>query len=258
MVKNVTGFDLSKLLTGSFGTLAVITSVTVRVSPTPEKSRTVLVYGLEDRKAIQALSEALQGSFEVNAAAYLPADVATNSLVSYIAAPAVSVAAVRLQGPAPSVEARCHGIRALWRSYGDVEELHSRNSFGLWNEIRDIEPLLNNKKDQIWRISVPLSEGANVVARVKNKIQCRAYFDWGGGLIWLAADGSLMDAGKILRSVIDANDGHATLLRGSSELRIKSEVFQPQGPELSRLTKSIKDNFDPDRILNPGRMYEGI
>ncbi len=258
VVKNVTGFDLSKLLTGSFGTLAVMTSVTIKVSPSPDKTRTVLVYGLDDRMAIQALSETLQSSFEVNAAAYMPGDIATNSSVSYVAAPGLSVAAVRLQGPGPSVDARCQAIRNLWQSYGEVEELHSHNSFGLWHEIRDVDPLLNNKQDQIWRLSVAPSEGANVVARVRNKIQSKAYFDWGGGLIWLAADGDLMGVGKILRSAIGSGGGHATLLRASSELRLESSVFQPQEPKVSCLTKSIKENFDPERVLNPGRMYEGI
>jgi glycolate oxidase FAD binding subunit len=258
VVKNVTGFDLSKLLAGSFGTLAAMVSVTVKVLPSPEKTRTVLVFGLDNKSAIQVLSETLQGSYEVNSAAHLPTDIAAKSCVSYVASAGTSVTAIRLQGPAPSVEVRCRGVRALWHSCGDIEELHSHNSATLWQEIGDIASLLNKPEDQIWRISVPPSEGPGVVARVKGQIKCDAYFDWGGGLIWLAIEGDLAQAGTLIRSALGPLGGHATLLRGRPEIRTVCDVFQPQTFELHRLTKSIKGKFDPEGVLNPGRMYEGI
>jgi len=258
VVKNVTGFDLSKLLSGSFGTLAAMVSVTIKVLPSPEKTRTALVFGLDDKMGIQALSETLQGPFEVNAAAHLPAGIAKNSSIARINTQGQSVTAVRLQGPAISVEKRCQGVKALWQCYEGFEELHSHNSDGLWSEIRDIGSLLNNQSNQIWRISVPPSEGADLVAKIRSDIQCKTFFDWGGGLIWLATDGKLEGVGTIIRSALRLAGGHATLLRGSSELRLTSDVFQPQEPALYRLTKSVKDNFDPGRVLNPGRMYEGI
>jgi glycolate oxidase FAD binding subunit len=258
VVKNVTGFDLSKLLAGSFGTLGAMVSVTVKVLPRAEKTRTVLVFGLDDAKAIQALSETLQSSFEVNGAAHLPANIAAKSGVSYVTSAGTSVTAVRLQGPAPSVEVRCQGVRALWQTHGEIEELHGHNSESLWQEIRDIAPLLNNPADQIWRVSVPPSAGAEVVAKIKSQLECDVYYDWGGGLIWLAAASDQAQAGDLARTAMGPLGGHATLLRGSSELRLTCDVFQPQSPELRRLTKSLKEKFDPEAMLNPGRMYEGI
>ncbi len=258
VVKNVTGFDLAKLLSGSFGTLAIMVSITIKVLPKPEKTRTALVFGLDDKQGIQALSETFQGPFEVNAAAHLPADIATNSLIPLLNNRTLSVTAVRFQGPATSVCARCQGVKALWQSYGEVKELHGCNSASLWNEIGNVGSLLNGQTDQIWRISVPPSEGANLVAKIKSVVQCKTYFDWGGGLIWLAADGKLTEVGMAIRSVLGSIGGHATLMRGSAELRLTSDVFQPQTPVLSRLTRSIKDNFDPTHVLNPSRMYEGI
>ena len=258
VVKNVTGFDLSKLLAGSFGTLAAMTMMTLKVLPAPEKTRTVLVVGLEEKAAIEALSETLQGSYEVNAAAHLPADIAAKSSVSYVAASGRSITAVRLQGPAPSAEMRCEGVRALWQPLGEIEELHGHNSASLWQEIGDVALLLDNSEDQIWRLSVPPAEGAAVVESLKSQIDCEAYFDWGGGLIWLAADGALGEVAKLARSAIAQSGGHATLLRGSQELRLAEDVFQPQARELQRLTKTLKENFDPEGVLNPGRMYEGL
>ena len=258
VVKNVTGFDLAKLLSGSFGTLAVMVSVTIKTLPRPEKTRTALVYGLDDKRGIQALSESLRGSFEVNAAAHIPAEIAEKSSVSRINGRAKSVTAVRLQGPVTSVDARCQGVQVLWKSYGEVEELHSHNSACLWKEIRDIYPLLSNQTDQIWRISASPSQGADLVAKIRTAVECKIYFDWGGGLIWLAAEGKLRGVGVIIRSALTSFGGHATLMRGSLALRLASDVFQPQAQALSRLTKSIKENFDPARVLNPGRMYEGV
>ncbi|MBT3992387.1 MAG: glycolate oxidase subunit GlcE [Rhodospirillaceae bacterium] len=258
VVKNVTGFDLSKLLAGSFGTLAAMTTVTIKVLPAPEKTRTVLVFGLDDESAIQALSDVLQGPFEANSAAHLPADIAAKSSVSYVASSGRSVTAIRLQGPAPSVEVRCQGVRALWQDRGEVEELHGHNSASLWQEIRDVSPLLNNPGDQIWRLSVPPADGAKLVEGLKSQFECDAYFDWGGGLIWLAAASGLEQVGALARDAIAMPGGHATLLRASPERRLLNDVFQPQSAELRRLSKTLKDNFDPDGVLNPGRMYEGI
>jgi len=258
VVKNVTGFDLSKLLTGSFGTLAVMVSVTIKILPKPEKTRTVLVFGLENESGISALSEILNGPHEINAAAHLPADIVKNSTIPLVKSHLLPVTAIRLQGPPTSVEARCQGVRALWQSYGETEELHGHNSAGFWKEISEIGSLLNNQSDQIWKVLVPPSEGAKILETVRRDIKCDAYFDWGGGLIWLAADKSLDGVGSTIRAALRSIGGHATLMRGSSDLRSTTDVFQPQASENERLTKSIKENFDPIGVLNPGRMYEGI
>jgi len=256
VVKNVTGFDLSKLLAGSFGTLAAMTTVTVKVLPKPDKTRTVLLYGQDDQAAIKALSEALQGPFEINSAGHLPADIAAKSAVSYIASSGGSVTAVRVQGPEPSVEVRCRAVRALWQASGEVEELHSHNSKILWQEVRDIAKLLSNPEDQIWRLSVPPSAGAGVVTAITSQLKGEYYYDWGGGLIWLAFDGKAENSATILRQVVDNSGGHATLVRGSEEFRSKVEVFHPQPEELARLSHNIKFSFDPGGVLNPGKMYK--
>jgi len=256
VVKNVTGFDLSKLLAGSFGTLAAMTSVTVKVLPKPDKTRTILLYGLDDEAAVKALSEALQGPFEINSAAHLPANIAAKSAVSYIASSGGSVTAVRVQGPEPSVEVRCRAVRALWQAQGEVEELHGYNSEILWQEVRDIAKLLSNPEDQIWRLSVPPAAGAGVVAAITSQLEGEYYYDWGGGLIWLALAAKAENSATILRQTIEHSGGHATLVRGSSELRSSVDVFHPQPEELARLSSKIKSSFDPAGVLNPGKMYK--
>src|SRR5690606_7011140 len=106
VVKNVTGYDLCKLLCGSHGTLAAMTDVTVKVLPRPEKTYTVLLFGLDDATAAQAMARALGSPHEVSGAAHLPAALTSGSEVSYVAGAGGGVTALRLEGPGPSVEYR--------------------------------------------------------------------------------------------------------------------------------------------------------
>lgn len=255
VVKNVTGYDLSKLIAGSFGTLAVMSEITLKVLPAPKKTRTVLIFGVDATRAVAALAEALNSPYEVSGAAHLPAAIARRSAVDYVRAAAADVAAVRVEGTAVSVAARCQSLRRLLSAYGAIEELHSMNSRRLWQEVRDVAALLPDPSAAIWRVSLPPSEGPRVAASVAG---AECYLDWGGGLLWLAAhaDG---DAGAArLRAAIAGCGGHATLLRGPEPLRAAIDVFEPQSGALVGLTTRIKDAFDPRRILNPGRMYAGV
>src|SRR5215468_1512604 len=155
VVKNVTGYDLCKLMAGAHGTLAALTEVTIKVLPAPEKSRTVLLYGLDNGGAIAALSRALNSPHEVSGAAHLPVAVAARSAVDFVAGSGRAVTAIRIEGPGPSVEHRCAALHAGLKDYGATEELHSMRSSLLWRELRDAAPLLPDPARIIWRISVP-------------------------------------------------------------------------------------------------------
>jgi glycolate oxidase FAD binding subunit len=258
VVKNVTGFDLSKLMAGSFGTLGVMTEITLKVLPAPEKTRTVLLIGADDVTGIAALTRALQSSFEVSAAAHLPAPVAAASAVSYVSAAGGSISAVRVEGPGPSAESRCKSLRALLSDFGETEELHSANSLALWREVRDVSYFAHEAAAQVWRLSVPPAEGARVAAEVLHGADGRVFYDWGGGLLWLAL-APRPDAGhEAVRGAIGAAGGHATLIRAAPGVRAAVPVFQPQPPALAALTARTKDAFDPKRVLNLGRMYDGV
>ncbi len=258
VVKNVTGYDLCKLFAGSWGTLAVMTELTFKVLPAPEKVRTVLVYGLDDAAAGQAMRQALASPHEVASAAHLPSALAARSAVSYVADPGAAVTAVRVEGPAASTEHRCRALREMLGADGDtVEELHGMNSGVLWRELRDATPLAGDDDRVVWRLSVPPTEGAAVVARIAAAVDASAYYDWGGGLVWLSLPAS--DGGNVaVRDAVAEAGGHATLLRADAGLRGAIAVFQPQEAALAGLTRRVKDGFDPRRILNPGRMYAGV
>ena len=259
VVKNVTGYDLCKLLAGSYGTLAAIHEVTLKVMPAPDKVRTVLALGLDDDDAVALLGAAASSSFELSGLAHLPADIAAASGVSRVAAPGTAVTAMRIEGPAPSVEHRCEALRKWVAGRAPVEELHRRNSAALWQEVRDAAAFADGALAQrpLWRLSVAPAAGARAVARIAERHAARWLFDWAGGLVWLATEAAPADAEPDIRAAVAATGGHATLIRAAPDARAAVPVFQPQPAALAGLSRRVKENFDPKGILNPGRMYPG-
>lgn len=257
VVKNVTGFDLSKLIAGSFGTLAAMTEVTFKVLPESEKSRTVLVMTKDNVAGVAAMTEALHGSYEVSGAAHLPAEIASKSGVSYLSKAGGAVTAVRVEGPGPSVDYRAQALRELLAGYGETEELHTVNTRALWREIRDVSFFVSGD-EQIWRLSVPPADGAAVAEKIIDLLAGRALFDWGGGLIWLALDVRSDAAHKDIRDVVRSTGGHATLIRAAADVRAQVPVFHPQPDVLAQVAVRVKKSFDPNGVLCPGRMVEGI
>ncbi len=258
VVKNVTGYDLCKLLAGSYGTLAVLTEITVRVSPSAEKTRTVLIFGLDAARAIEALTAALASPFEVSGAAYLPASLARGSAVDYVRAAGAAVAALRLEGIAPSVLARTDALRELMAPFGAVEELHGKNSALLWREVRDGALLPLNAA--LWRVSLPPAQAPAFLAAIgADHPGAEGLLDWGGGLVWLALEEASEDAGATsVRRALAPLGGHALLVRAPEALRARVAVFEPLGEPVMALTCRLKEGFDPARCLNPGRMYPEV
>ncbi len=253
VVKNVTGYDLSKLMAGSFGTLAILTEVTVKVLPAPEKQRTAL-FGFDTLGgAHRFLVQALLGEFEMDGAAILPAAPQARIAIDRLLGLGPFLVACRMSGTGASVEARCSSLRASGITAG--EELHSMNSRLLWAAIRDVSALLPDNARQIWRLSVPPSDGETVVAKVLDAFpQAEWLMDWGGGLIWLSVPDTNGDSASLVRGAIAPGRGHATLLRGPAALRAAIDPM-PIEPGSGDLLRRVKHSFDPHGLLNPGRLY---
>ena len=257
VVKNVTGYDLCKLLAGSWGTLAAMTEITVKVLPAAEKLRTVLVYGLDDEAAIRAMTRALGGPFEVSGAAHLPTEIAALSAVGRVRDPGTPVTALRIEGPEPSVLARTESLRALFAADREIDELHGQNSSAFWREVGDAR-FHADGEEFVWRLSVPPVEGAAIAGRIAGELDARGFYDWGGGLIWLALPPRTEDAGAgPVRRAVAPTGGHATLIRAPEAVRRRIPAFHPQPAGLSALSARVKKAFDPVGILNPGRMGGG-
>ena len=259
VVKNVTGYDLCKLLAGSFGTLAVMTEVSVKVLPAAEETLTLLLAGLEPADGLGALRAAMASAHDVSGAAYLPAHAAACSTV--LSAAGAAVAAVRLEGPGPSLRHRADALKDLLRLPGaEVGELNTPGSQTLWREVRDVALL--PAASLLWRISAPPAAGPALLEALA-PLRPQWLADWAGGLLWLALDDAatadLADGGAAtIRGALAAHGGHVTLIRAAVELRAKIDVFQPQAEPLARLGVRVKESFDPEHILNPGRMYRDV
>jgi glycolate oxidase FAD binding subunit len=258
VVKNVTGYDLCKLLAGSFGTLAVMTDVTVKTLPRAETEASVLVLGLDAASAVLAMAAAMGSSYDVSGAAHLPASVAR----AFESVPAGQAAtALRLEGFAPSIAHRRHALQALMRSFGSGPVLDETPSRALWRTIRDVLPLGAHgaaAEWPLWRISTAPSKGAEFGHLIAAQTAAEVIYDWAGGLLWAALPPADDAGAAIVRRAIRACGGHATLVRAPTALRAAVEVFEPQGAGVAALTKRVKEGFDPKGILNPGRMWAGV
>jgi glycolate oxidase FAD binding subunit len=238
VMKNVTGYDLSKLLAGSWGTLAVLDEVSVKVLPAPDQTRTLLLHDLPDEAAVKAMCAAMGSSHEVSGAAHVD-----------------SRTALRLEGVAPSVEARLKGLRDLFAGTARMEELGTLESRAFWRDVRDLMPLSNAAGDVVWKISCPPTEGPGVVSRIKaQRPAAKAFYDWSGGLIWLALPSSADADHVIVRAALGPAGGHTMLVRAPEKVRASIPVFQPQSPALAALASRVKESFDPRGLFNPGRM----
>jgi glycolate oxidase FAD binding subunit len=238
VVKNVTGYDLCKVLAGSHGTLAVMTEITLKVMPRPEASVSVVRFGLSDALASRLMIDALNSGHEISAAAHLPAEIAPRGM---------AVTAVRVEGSKASVKARRDALRDEF----SADVLDEQESIALWASVRDLTPLVGIDAP-VWRLSVPPARATRILAAIRESISCRWLYDWGGALIWLCADPGVRDGGaEVVRAAL-AEDGHAFLVRASADLRARVETFQPLTPLLDDLTARVKRAFDPKGILSPG------
>jgi glycolate oxidase FAD binding subunit len=248
VMKNVTGLDLTRLMAGSFGTLGFLTEVTFKTLPVPETQASLVIRGLADERAIEALSAALGSPYEVTGAAHLPAGIGAGEART----------AARLEGLAATVDHRCQALNATLKPFGAAECLDEQASAVLWRDIRDATFLSEPRDLAIWRISVPPTKAAPLTEAVGRQREARWFYDWGGGLIWLAraAEG---DAGApVIHEAARVAGGHATLIRAPGAVRAAVAIFQPRSDALLTLTRAVKASFDPAGIFEPGRMYPGV
>ncbi len=259
VVKNVTGYDMAKLQAGAFGTLSVLTELTVKVVPKPETACTLVLRGLADEAAIRTLANALNSPFEVSGAAHLPAAITVRSSVGAVSGARAAATLLRLEGPRPSVAYRAGALEALIGAGARLNEAETR---AVWSEIGAVRPLIAPRGAIVWRLC-PTPSAAALVARacVAALPSAEVLFDWGGGLIWLSLEGSEAgdDGGAAnVRAAVKSAGGHAALIAAPEADRASTPVFEPLEGALARLSARVKRGFDPRNILNPGRMQEGL
>ena len=244
VMKNVTGYDLTKLQAGAHGSLGVLTDVTFKLVPMPETEATLLFSGLALELGIAAMSSALGSSFEASAAALLPREGG-------------DVVALRLEGFATPLKGRIEVLAAHLSAFGAPEILHGEASAALWRDVRDVKAFVADDA-ALWRISTVPSAASAIIAQLEPYMVSRPLLDWGGGLIWLpVADEGGAKATQV-RAAIPRGKGHATLYRASLAVRRAAGPFQPLDKAQEMVNTRVKEAFDPARIINPNVMYDGI
>lgn len=257
VVKNVTGYDLCKVLTGSFGTLAAFTEITVKVLPAAETEETLLVLGQDAAAAVRLMSQALGSSANPSAAAWLPGPLAARSEAAASAA-GTAATCLRLEGFGPSVEARRRALLDRLGSGSQVVLLAAEGSRRLWRQLRDLLVFIPGRPDRhpdraLWKLALRPSDAPALVERLSRLDGAELFLDWGGGLAWLGLTCGDDAQAAAVRDAMPAG-GHATLVGAPEAVRASQPVFQPLPPPLAALEARLKGSFDPKGILNPGRM----
>ena len=227
VMKNVTGYDLVKLMSGAYGTLGILTEVALKVLPDVESTATLTIDGLDDATAIKAMSAALGSPFDVTGAAHT-LDSKTK---------------IRIEGFEGSVAYRAEKLQTHLRNFGTASVVFGDTT--AWDTIRDVTAFADQKGD-VWRISVRPSHAAALASKIN---ATELQYDWGGGLIW-----ALVAAGTDIRPALGEFQGHATLIRASDATRQAITPFQPEPAPLATIAQSLRAKFDPRGILNPGLM----
>lgn len=257
VMKNVTGYDIARGLAGSWGTLAVLTEVTFKVLPSPETAATLVLPGLTEDVAVEALCTAMATPFEVSGAAHLSQALAARLADEDLRALGRSLTLIRVENFARSVAYRMGRLKDELKVFGRMIELDHRATLGLWGDLRKLA-VFPYGPTQLWRISATPTKAPDLVAAIRRHMPAEAYYDWAGGLVWLEVPATTDAGAADVRRATALHGGYATLMRAAPEVRASVDVFQPLAPALEKITRGLKAAFDPAGILNPGRMYAGM
>jgi glycolate oxidase FAD binding subunit len=235
VIKNVTGFDLPKLMCGAFGTLGVLTEITLRVSPLPERVATIRVRNCGTEAGLALLRRAAQLPVDPTGLAYLPHD---------------SSAYVRVEGTTAAIAEKLAVLREQFANQ-DCATLDDDAAAAIFRSLSGGALL---SQSDIWRLCIPSTDAAAAITEADGT---NWYADWAGGLLWLGLRAN-EEVAMRLRAITTRFTGHATLMRASREARERLPVFEPEAAVRAQITRSVKAAFDPNRVLNPGRMYKDI
>jgi glycolate oxidase FAD binding subunit len=257
VVKNVTGYDLCKLVAGSWGTLSVMTEVTLKVMPKAESERTLVLRGLGDAPAGWAMGAALGSPFDVSGAAHVPEYSWRGMKALSDLAAGTGLTLIRLEGISASVAHRAASLSSELKVFGAADQVADGVSREVWRAVRDALPFAANGPLgawPVWRIVCPPAAGWVVGHQLARDTGGELIYDWGGGLIWAALPPSQDAHAAMVRERATAIGGHATLIRAPDAMRETIDVFPPLEAGVAALTARVKASFDPSDILNRGRL----
>ena len=263
VVKNVTGYDLSKLICGSYGTLVALTEITFKVLPLPEESKTLVINNQKIEKAVHFLDKSISSSNDISGAVFFPDKPMISGSSMNIEntfklndlKQEGSITAIRIEGSKNSIDHRIENlINELQIINLNISILEVHQSEVFWNKVKALE-FFSNSKNSIIRIVIPPSECVNLIYQFSSKF--KYYLDWGGALMWLEVFELSEEMFESIRRKVVKRGGYVTMIKNSNYLPYVEDVFTISS-ERFNISQNIKKSFDPKRILNPGKMYTGI
>ena len=263
VVKNVTGYDLSKLICGSYGTLAALTEITFKVLPAPTESNSLIIHNQKIESALHFLDKSISSSNDISGAIYLPKEPEVAGCIMNIENTFKlndlkqdgSLTAIRIEGSKKSIDHRMKNlINELKILDQNISILQSYQSEIFWNKVKSLE-FFSSSKNSIVRIVIPPSECVNLIYQLSNKF--KYYLDWGGALMWMEAFELSEEMFESIRKKVVRLGGYVTMIKYSDFLPYVEDVFTISRDRFN-ISQNIKKSFDPKRILNPGKMYTGI
>jgi len=255
VVKNVTGYDLCKLISGSFGTLSVLTELSVKVLPKPQTSKTLIINNPHLKKAIEYLGTALSSSSDPSGGVFYPEQFDQSFTFNDLTHKG-ALTAIRIEGPSNSVDHRIKNLSAelglLENEYSILESVQTKI---FWNKTKNLEVFSNSKKNLL-RIVVPISETLSVLQKMK-PFEINYFLDWGGSLIWVELEKISLKILREIKDIMQQHSGYFTIIKVEDDLKASADIFTID-PIKYKISEKIKKSFDPKRIFNPGKMYSGI
>ncbi|MEO1282273.1 MAG: FAD-binding protein [Pseudomonadota bacterium] len=258
VMKNVTGYDLCRGVSGSWGTLACLTQLTFKVLPMADEAATLVYTGLTEDIGVELLCTAMQLPYEVTGAAHIPEAVARRIENETLRNLGASVTAIRIENFRPSVIYRSQRLIEQLKVYGDPVQLDFAETLDFWAELRRLSVMPYSQDTSLWRISTAPTKGPVIVAAIRKHMPADVYYDWSGGLVWVEVAASADAGASDIRRAVAVHGGHATLIRAEPSVRASVEVFQPQAAGVESIMRGLKHAFDPHGLFNPGRMYATI
>jgi glycolate oxidase FAD binding subunit len=255
VVKNVTGYDLSKIITGSFGTLSVFTEISIKVLPKSDLTKTLVVENPHLKKGLEYLNIALGSSTDPSGGVFYPEYFRSQFIFNDLTTEG-PITAIRIEGSKLSVDERINKLlKELDISSKEASVLDPSQSNIFWENTRCLK-VFKNLKSNLLRVVVPASEVFDLVNKLK-PYSLKFFIDWGGNLIWLQLEELNLNSLKEIRSLVKNTGGYLTIIKADESLKASIDIFTIDEVKY-KITEKIKKSFDPKRILNPGKMYTGI
>ena len=255
VVKNVTGYDLCKLVSGSYGTLTVLTELSIKVLPKSESSKTLIINNPHLKKAMEYLGTALSSSTDPSGGVFYPESFENNFVFNDLTHKG-ALTAIRIEGPTNSVDQRISRlVKELSLLENEYSVLDNFQTDLFWGKTRNLE-VFSNLKNNLLRVIVPVSETLNVIQKLK-KYEINYFLDWGGNLIWLELEIISLKILREIKEITQEHSGYFTIIKLEDDLKASADIFTID-PIKYKISEKIKKSFDPKRIFNPGKMYSGI